>query len=137
MNEELMKDDLTAEQEHVLKNKGTEAPGTGALLNEKGEGMFKCAACGQQLFESGTKFESGSGWPSFDSAIVGSTKEVPDESGGMTRTEVVCSKCGGHLGHVFDDGPKETTGKRFCVNSCSLDFEDKDGNTKSGAGNKG
>lgn len=127
---------LTTEQENVLKNKATENPGTGALLNEKGEGMFKCAGCGQQLFESSTKFESGSGWPSFDSAIEGSTKEITDDSLGMSRTEVVCSNCEGHLGHVFNDGPKETTGKRFCVNSCALDFEDKDGNVKSGAGGK-
>ena len=126
-------DHLTTKQKQVLQDSATEAPFTGKLLNEKSEGKFQCAACGNQLFESSSKFASGSGWPSFDKSIPGSTKEITDSSLGMKRTEVVCAKCGGHLGHVFNDGPKETTGERFCVNSNSLDFVDTEGNKKSGA----
>jgi peptide-methionine (R)-S-oxide reductase len=96
------------------------------LLNKKDNGEYTCAACGVKLFESGTKFDSGSGWPSFDQAIPGSVKEITDNSHGMVRTEVICSNCGGHLGHVFNDGPKETTGMRFCINSASLGFMPKD-----------
>ncbi|HEY5268351.1 MAG TPA: peptide-methionine (R)-S-oxide reductase MsrB [Candidatus Saccharimonadales bacterium] len=113
---------LTPEQISILMNKDTEAPFTGKLLNKKDNGDYTCAACGAKLFESGTKFESGSGWPSFDQAIAGATREITDNSHGMLRTEVVCSNCGGHLGHLFNDGPKETTGQRFCINSLSLDF---------------
>jgi peptide-methionine (R)-S-oxide reductase len=116
---------LTQEQLHILKDKGTELPFTGALLKNKGTGEYTCAACGAKLFESDAKFDSGSGWPSFDQAIPGSVKETVDTSHGMVRTEVDCANCGGHLGHVFDDGPKETTGQRFCINSLSLDFVPK------------
>lgn len=123
---------LTNEQKHILIDGGTEAPFTGTLLHEKGEGMFTCAGCGAQLFASDTKFDSGSGWPSFDKALPGATKEVVDESLGMVRTEVVCANCGGHLGHVFDDGPSETTGQRYCINSACLNFKGKDGSEKSG-----
>lgn len=116
---------LTPEQIEIIKNKATEAPFTGELLNKKDNGEYTCAACGAKLFESGTKFDSGSGWPSFDQAIPGSVKEITDNSHGMVRTEVICSNCGGHLGHLFNDGPKETTGQRFCINSASLGFEPK------------
>lgn len=127
---------LTDEQKKVLLKAATEAPGTGALLNEHGEGIFQCAQCGAQLFESDTKFDSHCGWPSFDQAIKGAVTEHTDSTLGMERIEVVCTNCSGHLGHVFPDGPKETTGLRYCINSLSLDFLDKAGNKKSGAGKK-
>ena len=117
---------LTPQQRDIIEGKGTEAPFTGELLNKKDNGEYTCAACGIKLFESGTKFDSGSGWPSFDQAIPGSVKEVTDNSHGMVRTEVICSNCGAHLGHVFNDGPKETTGMRFCINSASLGFMPQD-----------
>lgn len=113
---------LTAEQYRVLREKGTEAPFSGELLNEKRDGMFKCAACGQQLFASDAKFDSGTGWPSFDNALPGTIEHVRDTSHGMERVEVVCSKCKSHLGHVFDDGPTKT-GQRYCINSVCLGFE--------------
>lgn len=116
---------LTHEQLHILKDKGTERPFTGALLQNKDSGSYVCAACGAELFKSDAKFDSGSGWPSFDQAIPGSVTEIPDMSHGMIRTEVNCANCGGHLGHLFNDGPKDTTGQRFCINSLSLDFEPK------------
>lgn len=119
-------DKLTDEQKAVLYDKATEAPFTGKYLDNKEHGMYKCADCGTKLFSSDTKFDSGSGWPSFDDALSGAVKEIIDESHGMVRTEAVCAKCGGHLGHVFDDGPKETTGMRYCINSLSLDFEKKE-----------
>lgn len=103
----------------------TEPPFSGDLLDEKRDGIFKCASCGNPLFLSGSKFNSGTGWPSFDQALPQSVKYVEDNSSGMNRTEVMCAKCGAHLGHVFRDGPKETTGKRYCVNSVSLEFEGK------------
>ncbi len=117
------KDKLTPEQYHVLREKGTEAPFTGKFWNHHEQGMYTCAACGAELFSSDAKFESGTGWPSFDKPE--NTKNVilrDDTSHGMVRTEVVCKNCGGHLGHVFNDGPK-STGQRFCINSCSLDFK--------------
>lgn len=118
------KDKLTPEQYHVLREKGTEAPFTGKLLNEKGSGDFVCAACGQVVFKSDTKFDSGSGWPSFyDPANTKAVKLIEDNSHGMHRTEVVCANCGGHLGHMFEDAPDQPTGQRFCINSCSLDFK--------------
>lgn len=114
---------LTPEQYHVLREKGTEAPFTGALLHNKDTGTYTCAACGNELFDSGTKFDSGSGWPSFyDVATKGAVKLVDDSSLGMRRTEVVCANCGGHLGHLFNDAPQTPTGQRFCINSASLDF---------------
>lgn len=115
---------LTPEQYHVLREKGTERPFTGALLHEKRKGSFTCAACGAELFDSDSKFDSGTGWPSFDKAKKGAVEFHDDMSLGMHRIEVTCAKCGGHLGHMFDDGPS-TTGKRLCINSCSLGFKEK------------
>ncbi len=122
--EEEIKARLTPEEYHVLREKGTEVPGSGALLNEKRDGMYLCKVCGNQLFDSKAKFESGTGWPSFDQAILGSTVETEDNAHGMNRTEVTCSRCGSHLGHIFHDGPTET-GKRYCMNSVCLDLEEK------------
>lgn len=119
MTEEEIKKKLTPEQYHILREKGTEKPFSSPLLDAH-DGMFACAVCGQQLFASDAKFDSGTGWPSFDQAIPGATKFNVDREYGMERTEVVCSKCGSHLGHVFDDGPMETTGKRFCINGACL-----------------
>jgi peptide-methionine (R)-S-oxide reductase len=118
--EEEFKEKLTQQQYHILREKGTEAPFTSELLHEKGKGMFVCAACGNQLFSSDAKFDSGTGWPSFDQALPGAVKFEKDASFGMERTEVVCANCGSHLGHVFDDGPAQTTGKRFCINGACL-----------------
>lgn len=122
--EEEWKERLTSEQYAALREKGTEAPFTGALLSEKRDGKYRCAACGNPLFNSDAKFESGTGWPSFDQAIPGSVRLEKDDSYGMHRTEVVCARCGSHLGHVFDDGPAQTTGKRYCMNSVCLQFEE-------------
>ena len=117
------KKELTPEQYRILREKGTEAPFTGEFYKSKENGMFVCAACGNELFSSATKFESGTGWPSFDSPALQESVELKtDNTHGMARTEVICKKCGGHLGHVFDDGPT-TTGKRFCINSCALDLK--------------
>jgi peptide-methionine (R)-S-oxide reductase len=121
-NEEEWRKKLTPEQYAVLRERGTEAPFTGALLNEKRAGMYTCAACGAQLFSSDAKFDSGTGWPSFDQALPGAVKLIPDESHGMHRTEVVCANCNSHLGHIFDDGPT-TSGKRYCINSVCLGLE--------------
>ncbi len=125
MNDEEFKQRLTPEQYKVLREKATEAPFSGKYVNEKREGMYKCSACGQELFSSGTKFDSGTGWPSFDDAIPGAVEFISDDSHGMQRTEVVCSKCKSHLGHVFDDGPQDTTGKRYCINSVCLNLDHK------------
>ena len=119
------KNKLTPEQYRVMREKGTEPPFSGKLLHEKREGVYKCSACGNPLFSSDAKFDSGTGWPSFDQAIPGAVKEIKDDAYGMERTEIVCSKCGSHLVHVFDDGPKETTGKRYCMNSVCLELEEK------------
>ena len=113
---------LSAEQYHVLREKGTETPFTGKWLDNKAKGTYVCGACGIPLFASTSKFDSGTGWPSFDSEIDGKVLETEDQTHGMVRSEIVCSNCGGHLGHVFDDGPTKT-GLRYCVNSLSLDFE--------------
>jgi peptide-methionine (R)-S-oxide reductase len=113
---------LTPEQFHVLREHGTERAGTSPLNLEKREGVFQCAGCGQPLFTSDTKFESGTGWPSFYRPIAGAIATIIDRSYGMTRVEVTCSQCGGHLGHVFPDGPKPT-GERYCLNGVALRFE--------------
>lgn len=120
------KDKLTPEQYRVLREKGTEAPFTGALLNNKADGMYQCAACKAPLFSSEHKFDSGSGWPSFyDVVSKGNVKLLSDNSLGMQRTEVVCATCGGHLGHLFDDAHDQPTGQRYCINSAALDFKKK------------
>ena len=119
-NEILNKDEFK-----VLRKKGTEAPFTGRLLENKEKGVYVCAGCGNPLFSSDTKFDSGSGWPSFWDVISSDNVELKnDYSFGMKRIEVICSVCGGHLGHVFDDGPKPS-GKRYCINSVSLKFNNK------------
>ena len=122
MIEEEIKNKLTDEEYAVLRGKGTEAPGTGKYLHEKASGTYNCKVCGNALFASDAKFDSGTGWPSFDQALPGATKEITDTTHGMSRTEVMCANCGSHLGHVFDDGP-ETTGKRYCMNSVCLDLK--------------
>ncbi len=125
-SEEEWKKDLSPMQYKVLREKGTERAFTGALLKNHEKGVYKCAACGADLFASDTKFESGSGWPSFYAPVAEeNVAEEADDTLGMRRIEVLCRRCGGHLGHVFDDGPKPT-GLRYCVNSASLEFEKKD-----------
>ena len=117
------KSQLTDEQYRVLRQCGTEPPGTGALLHEKRTGSFTCAGCGTELFRSETKYDSGSGWPSFtDPANVDAVRTLEDTSHGMRRIEVRCATCDGHLGHVFPDGPGES-GERYCINSAALAFE--------------
>lgn len=125
-NEEELRERLTPEEYHVLRESGTEAPFTGAYVDTHEDGTYRCRACGAALFASDTKFDSGSGWPSFtDPAVAENVGTRSDNSHGMQRTEVFCRNCGSHLGHVFDDGPKEAGGKRYCINSLSLDFEKK------------
>lgn len=125
MNNDEIKKKLTNEEYHVLREKGTEMPGSGKYLHEKRQGNYHCKVCGNALFSSDAKFDSGTGWPSFDQALPGAVRYEQDGAHGMERTEVVCAKCGSHLGHVFDDGPSATTGKRYCLNSVCLEL-DKD-----------
>jgi peptide-methionine (R)-S-oxide reductase len=120
------KEILSGEQYHILREKGTERAFTGKLYNNHEEGMYYCAGCGNPVFSSETKFDSGTGWPSFFMPVSDKNVDLEeDKSFGMRRTEVLCSKCGGHLGHVFDDGPNPT-GLRYCINSCALDFNRKE-----------
>lgn len=119
--------ELGPEKYKILREKGTEAPGTGEYYHAKDKGMYLCGACGAELFSSDTKYESGSGWPSFwEPVSKDAVTEAMDESHGMRRVEIMCSRCGSHLGHVFEDGPADKTGQRFCVNSASLKLK-KDG----------
>jgi peptide-methionine (R)-S-oxide reductase len=119
--------ELSPDEYAVLRQAGTERPGTGPLLHEHRTGIFKCRACGNELFQSDTKFESGSGWPSFYDPMNSDAVELVDDSShGMKRTEVRCKRCGSHLGHVFDDAPQTPTGERYCMNSVSLTFDPAD-----------
>ena len=120
--DEQWRDELTPEQYRVLREHGTERAGTSPLNKEHREGMFRCAGCGELLFDSSTKYESGSGWPSFYKPVEGAVGTTDDNSHLMRRTEVHCAKCGGHLGHVFPDGP-QPTGERYCMNGAALKFE--------------
>jgi len=124
-SKEVWRKELAPEKFHVLIEKGTEPQFTGKFNRHDTEGVYVCAGCGQELFRSNEKYDSGSGWPSFWTPISNDKVElVPDNSLGMHRTEVVCGRCGGHLGHVFDDGP-QLTGERYCINSLALDFEER------------
>ncbi|HEX3848027.1 MAG TPA: peptide-methionine (R)-S-oxide reductase MsrB [Steroidobacteraceae bacterium] len=122
--DEQWKKDLAPETFSVMRKHGTERPGSSALNHEHRDGMYKCAGCGLPLFESSTKFDSGSGWPSFFAPLPKAVGTTTDRSLGMARTEVHCARCGGHLGHVFPDGPRPT-GDRYCMNGVSLSFEPK------------
>lgn len=124
LTEEEIRNKLTPEEYSVLRERGTEPPFSGKLLQDKRDGTYVCKVCGNKLFESTSKFDSNTGWPSFDRAIKGSVEEVLDLSSGMSRTEIVCSQCHSHLGHVFSDGPTETK-MRYCLNSVCLDLEEK------------
>ncbi|WP_438968982.1 peptide-methionine (R)-S-oxide reductase MsrB [Nonlabens sp.] len=125
MTEQEYKEKLTPDQYHILREKGTERPFTGEYNTHYENGVYSCAACGNELFKSDQKFDSGCGWPSFDDEIEGAIERKRDTTHGMIRTEIMCSNCGSHLGHVFNDGPTPT-GIRHCVNSLSLDFKKDD-----------
>lgn len=116
------KKQLSEQQYYVLRQKGTDRPGDRGYTKHFEKGTYLCAGCGAQLFDSNSKYESHCGWPSFDDAIPGTIEFTKDTTLGMIRTEITCTKCDGHLGHIFDDGPKETTGKRYCVNTSSITF---------------
>jgi peptide-methionine (R)-S-oxide reductase len=123
-SEQEWRQELTPEQYEVVRQKGTEAPFSSELNDVKEPGQFVCVACGQPLFDSQNKFDSGTGWPSFDRPMGDEAVETePDNSLLMRRTEVLCSRCDAHLGHVFDDGPADTTGQRYCINGCALEFK--------------
>lgn len=122
--DEQWRSELTPEQYEVLRKAATERPFTGRYVSTKADGTYRCAGCGNELFASDTKFDSGSGWPSFtEPKNLENVELKEDRSHGMTRVEVTCATCGGHLGHVFDDGPSDKGGKRFCINSCALELE--------------
>ena len=124
MTEEDWKKKLTPQQYKVLREKGTESAFSGAFYNNHKTGIYECVACGQKLFSSDTKFDSETGWPSFDNPLNKENVELKDDNSyGMQRTEVICKNCGSHLGHLFNDGPKNTTGLRYCINSCALNFK--------------
>ena len=124
MNEQELKKTLSEEEYRVLREKGTEAPFSGAYVDNHEKGMYRCKVCGNALFNSDAKFDSGTGWPSFtDPAVSENVGTREDSSHGMSRTEVFCKHCNSHLGHVFDDGPQEAGGKRYCINSVCLAFE--------------
>ncbi len=126
LTEDEWKEKLTPQQYAVLREKATDAPFSGKLVNNHETGDYMCVACGAKLFDSSTKFESGSGWPSFyDAANTEAVKLVEDNSLGMSRKEVICAKCGGHLGHLFNDAHDQPTGNRFCINSICLAFKPK------------
>lgn len=118
------KKELTDQEFYVLRMKGTDRPSDEGYTKHFKKGTYVCRACKTQLFESNTKFDSHCGWPSFDNAIEGTIIQTKDTSLGMIRTEITCAACDGHIGHIFDDGPKETTGKRYCVNTSSIEFID-------------
>lgn len=127
--DEELKKELAPDVYKVAREKGTEAPFSGKLLHMDKDGVYKCAVCNNPLFSSDTKFDSGTGWPSFYDALPGAVVMKEDNEHGMHRTEVTCAKCGSHLGHVFNDAPQTPTGKRFCLNSVCLEFNE-DGSTK-------
>lgn len=123
MTDEDFKNKLTPEQYKVLREKDTEAPFSGKYVHESKDGTYSCVACGNPLFTSDAKFDSGTGWPSFDQAISGAVKEITDNTLHINRTEIICAKCNSHLGHVFNDGPTDTK-KRYCLNSVCLDLKE-------------
>jgi peptide-methionine (R)-S-oxide reductase len=125
LTDEEIKRDLTPEQYHILREKGTELPFTGKLLNNKATGTYVCPVCETELFASNTKFDSGSGWPSFYEVINKGNVKLQEEGDGSGRTELLCAVCGSHLGHLFNDAPDQPTGLRFCINSASLKFMPK------------
>ena len=127
LTEEEWREKLGPEKYHILREAGTGRAFTGEYENNKAPGMYRCAGCGAELFSSDTKYNSGSGWPSYTAPVdEGAVEEITDRSHGMTRTEVRCAKCEGHLGHVFPDGPPDAGGLRYCINSASLNFKPKD-----------
>jgi peptide-methionine (R)-S-oxide reductase len=122
LSDDEWRDRLSEDEYHVLRERGTEPKFSGDYLDQKADGTYTCAGCGAELFDADTKFDSGSGWPSFYDALDGAVELEADTRHGMRRTEVLCSRCGGHLGHVFEDGP-EPTGERYCINSVALEFD--------------